>query len=264
MFNQSKFNKSPFNRSSSFSVPFGMNFYAQGNQNLNLRVQIQLTANLTGGGATECYFYTVTEIQVPTMESVGGITISDLVLFVVPMTPPVIAGEGNISCDLVCQTPLDSLGFTGDGNYLSTDYAQQVMTAELRSDGYVLCSIEMPTYLEPFDMDGYGSLNDPYLLIPLDLVSNFGGGGFMVLRRLTEIGYSVIELIGVDVGPGGSVSINTDLLTVLVNGLEDVSSVTSESEFFELEPGDTEVQIEFDGGENAAINVHALWQNRWL
>ena len=73
---------------------------------------------------------------------------------------------------------------------------------------------------------------------------------------------NVIELIGLNLMPGESVTIDTDLLQVLLGAVEDVSSVTAESVFFELNPGlnDITVSTDVDG----QIDVTAIWQNRWL
>ena len=57
-------------------------------------------------------------------------------------------------------------------------------------------------------------------------------------------------------------TIDTDLLQVLFGSIEDVSAVTSDSVFFELNPGENEILISTDSV--TTLDVTAIWQNRWL
>lgn len=262
MFNKTSFDKSFYNRSGATSVPFGVSIRAVGDMSLNLLMQNQLSGTMSGVGGMTCGFYSITVLEAPAMQGGGGLSISDLVLFVVPMTPPTMNGEGILSTEMVIQTPLE-IAFSGSGEMTSNDYVQQVIECEIRADGDTQSYLELPTFLEPFELGGVGDLAGMSLLIPLDIEVDLEGSGELVLRRLTEIGYDVIELVGINLAPGGVIKIDTDLLTVAINGLEDVSSVTSESTFFEMEPGDTEIKLEYDGAGNS-VRANAIWQNRWL
>ena len=88
------------------------------------------------------------------------------------------------------------------------------------------------------------------------------GSGEMTLRRLSAIDESILELININLLPGEVVTIDTDLLQVLFGSIEDVSAVTSDSVFFELNPGENEILISTDSV--TTLDVTAIWQNRWL
>ena len=84
----------------------------------------------------------------------------------------------------------------------------------------------------------------------------------MTLRRLSVLNENIIELIGIEFAPGDTIIIDTDLLQVLFGSKEDVSSVTSDSVFFELNPGENEITIDVDA--ETVLDITAVWQNRWL
>src|SRR5574344_875375 len=86
-----------------------------------------------------------------------------------------------------------------------------------------------------------------------------GGKGEFILRRIGAFNENVIELIGIDFKPGDTITIDTDLLQVLFGPIEDVSSVTTDSEFFELNPGENEIIIDMDALSD--MDVTAIWQN---
>ena len=110
-------------------------------------------------------------------------------------------------------------------------------------------------------IDGSGRLSSTVsLLLPLTIVQR--GQGNLVLRRLGALNENVIELIGINLLPGETITIDTDLLQVLFGPIEDVSSITNESVFFELNPGENEIAIDIDS--NSTLDVVAIWQNRWL
>lgn len=60
--------------------------------------------------------------------------------------------------------------------------------------------------------------------------------------------------------PGDELIIDTDAMTVTLNGENAVAYVTDDSIFFKLAPGDS--TLNFAGGEQADIRI--LWKDRWL
>ena len=97
---------------------------------------------------------------------------------------------------------------------------------------------------------------------PMPIAMGITGFGEMTLRRLSAIDESILELININLLPGEVVTIDTDLLQVLFGSIEDVSAVTSDSVFFELNPGENEILISTDSV--TTLDVTAIWQNRWL
>ena len=60
--------------------------------------------------------------------------------------------------------------------------------------------------------------------------------------------------------PGDELIIDTDAMTVTLNGENAVAHVTDDSIFFKLAPGNS--TLNFAGGEQADIRI--LWKDRWL
>ena len=104
------------------------------------------------------------------------------------------------------------------------------------------------------------TVNFPMPIMPIAM--GITGFGEMTLRRLSAIDESILELININLLPGEVVTIDTDLLQVLFGSIEDVSAVTSDSVFFELNPGENEILISTDSV--TTLDVTAIWQNRWL
>lgn len=68
----------------------------------------------------------------------------------------------------------------------------------------------------------------------------------------------VIE--NVNMSPGDELIIDTEHMTVTLNGINIVDKVSDESVFFKLAPGDNDVIVE--GGTTADVKI--LWKDRWL
>ena len=68
----------------------------------------------------------------------------------------------------------------------------------------------------------------------------------------------VIE--GVNMEPGDELIIDTEHMTVTLNGINIVDRVSDESFFFKLMPGDNDIIVE--GGTTADVKI--LWKDRWL
>ena len=111
------------------------------------------------------------------------------------------------------------------------------------------------------NLSGGSSLKST-VTFPMPITMDIAGFGGIILRRLSAIDESILELININLLPGEVVTIDTDLLQVLFGSIEDVSAVTSDSVFFELNPGENEILISTDSV--TTLDVTAIWQNRWL
>ena len=136
-----------------------------------------------------------------------------------------------------------------------------VMNGRLVSHGAFVDGLVLKVDLHPFAMTSTSSFKmSPALQLPLLLDMN--GSGTFTLRRLGALNENTIELLGLNLMPGESVTIDTDLLQVLIGAKEDVSSVTEESVFFTLNPGENEITVSTDT--NTSLDLVTIWQNRWL
>lgn len=73
-------------------------------------------------------------------------------------------------------------------------------------------------------------------------------------------------LTGLNLQPGQIIVIDTDLLQITVNGVEDVNCWQSGGEFFKLAPGENTIQVYTDAQNagNSPSTVEVSFQSRWF
>ncbi len=175
-----------------------------------------------------------------------------------------IKGTGSFAPRISVATPFrgsfNSAGALGINNKI---YFIQSFAPTIPAGGTLKTKFVMQTPIT-INLSGGSSLkstvNFPMLIMPIAM--GITGFGEMTLRRLSAIDESILELININLLPGEVVTIDTDLLQVLFGSIEDVSAVTSDSVFFELNPGENEILISTDSV--TTLDVAAIWQNRWL
>jgi hypothetical protein len=84
-----------------------------------------------------------------------------------------------------------------------------------------------------------------------------------VKGAVTMLGYATIALPGLIVPPGGDLVIDTEQMTVTLNGDDVTRYFDAESEFFKLKPGENIVVFE-DGAESRNVSIKILWKDLWL
>jgi hypothetical protein len=87
--------------------------------------------------------------------------------------------------------------------------------------------------------------------------------GLHAKGAVTMLGYATISLPGLVITPGGDLVIDTEQMTVTLNGDDVTRFFDADSEFFKLKPGDNIVLYE-DGQENRDISYKILWKDLWL
>lgn len=87
---------------------------------------------------------------------------------------------------------------------------------------------------------------------------NLGAKGMAAM-----FGYSTIELPRLVVPPNGDLVIDTEEMTVTLNGEDVTRYFGSDSEFFKLKPGENIVIYE-DSVQNRNISYKILWKDLWL
>lgn len=73
-------------------------------------------------------------------------------------------------------------------------------------------------------------------------------------------GSDVIHLEGITIPPGSELVIDTDEMTITLDGVNIIRYLTNDSVFFSLHPGNNMLRIE---GEDMA-DVFVIWKDRWL
>ena len=92
----------------------------------------------------------------------------------------------------------------------------------------------------------------PFIIFNLDA----GGSSEM-------FGYATISLPDLIIPPGGDLVIDTEDMTVMLNGEDVTRYFGADSEFFKLKPSDNVIIYE-DGEENRDILYRILWKDLWL
>jgi hypothetical protein len=95
-----------------------------------------------------------------------------------------------------------------------------------------------------------------------------GGIGTALLTLLAEAlqsvqGEAVITLEGLVLVPGDELIINTQDMTITLNGQNGTEYFSADSEFFTLLSGENTI-IYSDGEASRKINLDVIWKDRWL
>ena len=172
----------------------------------------------------------------------------------------IIKGTGSFTPRISVATPFKG-SFNGNGaSGVNKIYFIRSFAPTIPAGGTLATKFVMQTPI-PINLSGGSSLKST-VTFPMPISMDIKGAGEMTLRRLSAIDESILELININLLPGEVVTIDTDLLQVLFGSIEDVSAVTSDSVFFELNPGENEILISTDSV--TTLDVTAIWQNRWL
>jgi len=260
MFNKSLYNRSAYDKSvSSTDSNIVGNFYGMSSVNIATRMLTNLYFDkIAGSGRFDSGIIAKsawdTQIQ-------GEGKVNDLTIIMGLSLSSNISGSGALTAQASFRTPLSStISGIGAFNFTSSPI-RQVMIFSTVGRAELAASFMLSGYVPAMKSDGAGSLTS-ILLIKANLSIGIQGAGNLELRHMSEFNQSIFELDGINLAPGQEVTIDTDDLSVYFGYIQDVSSVTTDSVFFELSPGDNVISIESDTGQQ--LNITAIWQNRWL
>lgn len=259
MFNKNMFNRNAFNRSVSLSnISIPMTSTNSLTVQLIMRVMISQQP-FTGSSTLTCKLIMKQSMSGTFSGSSEVQPITTVLGLRLPSTA--IKGTGSFTPRISVATPFkgsfNSSGVLGINNKI---YFIQRFAPTIPAGGTLETKFVMQTPIT-INLSGGSSLKST-VTFPMPIVMNITGFGEMTLRRLSAIDESILELININLLPGEVVTIDTDLLQVLFGSIEDVSAVTSDSVFFELNPGENEILISTDSV--TTLDVTAIWQNRWL
>ena len=258
MFDTTLFDRNALDRSVSSDGQIVLTMLGSSQTEIRLTIKTPTGVGVTGSGSL-----------VPTIQMrqnvgkalTGNGNIENVTLILRRSTAIPISGQGLLKPNLVIRTPI-AAALSGSGNVdiNSKMFLYQNMRGSLTGAGAILPQVIFKTE-RSYSLRGEGQMvSQVKLWLPLNI--GMKGQGTLALRRLSGLNENAIELIGINLLPGETVTIDTDLLQVLVGLVEDVSSVTTESVFFELNPGENEIIIDADSA--GKMDVVAIWQNRWL
>ena len=258
MFDKNLFDRNAYDRSVSSDGIVG-SIYAVGSMQTRIVIAYPVPIDpFVGRGRMNTDLILLTHVN---SEYEGEGKMEDLELILrMPLTRR-MSGSGTFNPGLVARTPF-SLSLSGQGDMRSQqDFVYQHMAFTVGGQGIFDIAMVIITLLSFDEMAGFGELTGN-MILELPLTINMDGTSSFLLRRLGALNENIFNLDGINLLPGEEVTIDTDLLSVFFGFRQDVSSVTTDSVFFELSPGENNIMIETDAGE--AMTVTAIWQNRWL
>ena len=168
-----------------------------------------------------------------------------------------IHGDGKLICQLEVICPFANFMFMGVGALIN------VLTPFAIISG---CEGNIIEGNQP----GQGGNGGLELTLVMELDSQINGVGTFDIFNFGDIKTDVLYLRDISLLPGKTITIDTDLMTVLFGFEHDVSSLTDDSIFFELNEGTNEIKFEityeFDPNPIPANELETtfIWQNRWL
>ena len=257
MFDKLLFDRNAFDRSVS-SEGLSLTMLGSGQVGLRLTVKTPIGSNPSGDGSLTSNIRMRQNIA-HTFTGNGNINAVTMILR--RSTVASLSGQGALTPNFTIRTPI-AVALSGNGGIVinSQMFLTQRMQGTLSGDG---AFVPRPVLWTAFagNLHGSGEISSQIRLqLPLLILQQ--GQGSIILRRIGALNENVIELIGINFLPGETITIDTDLLQVLFGPIEDVSSITSDSVFFELNPGENEIIVDIDS--DTTMDIVAIWQNRWL
>ena len=259
MFDKILFNRNAFDRSVSSR---GINLIALGKGTFTIPQLVMRTpftpSKMEGSGAMRTQLVMRQNVGFKA-SGTGSLEPTELVLLLSMSSK--LSGSSLLTPGLINRFPI-GLNMVGQGKLDATDRVIMVQYMSQKIEGFGLLENKL-VFQFPIESMMTGSSKSNFgLIVQIHMPMDLHGVGNMDLNRLGDTNENILELEGLNLLPGQTVTIDTDLLQVLIGSHEDVSSVTPESVFFELYPGENEVQIATDADET--IEVITIWQNRWL
>ena len=258
MFDKILFDRNAFDRSVSSEEGLALITVGSGQVAFHFIVKTPIIGNIIGNGTLNPNIHMQQQIQ-KSFDGTGNINNIEMILK--RSFSSQLNGQGAVIPDIVIKTPI-SAAFNGEGTFSinSQMYLTQRMLGTLSGSGIFVPNPIFSIFIDAI-LQGSGRMSSQIRLqLPLD-ISNEGEGSIS-LRRIGELNENIIALLDINLLPGETLTIDTDLLQVLFGATEDVSSITSDSVFFELNPGENEISIDIDN--ESTMDVVAIWQNRWL
>jgi hypothetical protein len=261
MFDRTLFDRTVFDRNAN-TDSLGTQLRGSGDVKVGLVVQVFLyPVPIVGAGGLKAEPVT-RQIMSAWLEGEGSVSPDEL--WLITRMAAGLSGRGGIAKnEAVFKTHFQPQLIRGAGGLAdSLTYTRQFMTAGLSGSGKLSSSLIIRTAMAAA-LSGSGKASvDGRLKLLLNMKSRLSGTGDVQLRRLGSLDSDVLEFEGLNLLPGQTMIIDTDELDVVINNIQDVSSVTSDSVFFQLEPGENNISFATDAA--SSLNVTVIWNNRYL
>lgn len=262
MFDRAFYDKTLYDRSGELQA---ITTFIQGNGNLNAGIIVQVFITpfvLKGEGALDSDPIVQQNIRAGIIGK-GEMEISKL--YLLDVFSGSLSGHGEATFEIIAKTPIDDIVFDGASELSeSTLFFFQHMESNLngRGDFHLDPVLKMPIAFTTISGNG-GMIVDDQLSLWMPMKGSISGISEMILRRIGALNTEVLAFSGLNLRPGQTMIIDTEELNVFIDNILNVNSVTEDSIFFQLKPGEDAISFSTDG---SAFNltVTVIWQNRWL
>ena len=259
MFDKIQFDRNAFDRSVS-SDGLSLAIVASGAFQVNVNFPTPISISLSGSSALSFGLY-ASAIFDTSFSGSGKMNDLTVIFYQVPLTN--ITSSGSLSVNLTIKMPMSS-NLSGS-SALGIDnrvIIMQNLNILLSGSSDITIGYSSAIFFETVSLSSTSAMQISSMRFTMPLTIGLSGTSLLTLRRLSALNEKSFTLENINLLPGQTVIIDTDSLIVLFDNIEDVSSVTTDSIFFELNPGDNEITVNTDS--NQQMNVTAIWQNRWL
>lgn len=261
MFNRSSFDRSAYNRNNNLENDISATIRSAGGVNANL--VLKTTLNDFSIGGTGSLIGTLIMKQTISANLSGDSSLNVDAVKLIQRLSSNIQSYGDLTPNMSIKTPLGDIHMSGFGEFIDKDtYVKQHITDSVDGAGDLSSSLVL---IMPIDanLNGTSTMNvDDQFKMEMPIGSDMSGAGTISSARIGETNSDTIEFTGLGLKSGQTLIIDTDELDVYINNILNVSSVTSDSVFFQLKPGENELTIKSADNPNLAVTI--IWQNRWL
>jgi len=257
----------PFVGSSSFDpgvwidAPYEGSLVGSGNlEDTPIFYLIHMEVEMSGSGTAHTAFILEADIE-SHLSGDGLINIDDVDLFM-PISVDQMTGSGYFDPYVNILVPYaSSLDGGGTLNSFELNPLLLIETQALAGTGSLTPGVILAKLIYG-DLSGTGTISGATILLYTSISANFTSLGDLGINYISNVNEMVFSLTGLIVPRYSSIIIDTDTLDVYIDGNMNVTNVTKESEFFEIQPGET--QLTFTPNSTQSLSVSVMWQNRWL
>ena len=270
MFDRALFNKQKFDKNSANAA--GVYGYVSGSASLSLLPYLHVLARLEQDiQGRSCFRLRQLCARVPVgaVDIAGGMVFdytSGLTNARVELRPQEINAVGDVSVDFMGRLSISASIGTGGGMEVDPILRSRVPVgfADFAGAGELLPKAVLAVPLGVAELALKGAIADDLMrthvpITNLEIVAH----GTVQSVSIVGLGGAALTLENINLAPGQELVIDTDTMEIFVDGAEDVSSITYDSEFFQLLPGENYLVFR-DGESGRTLSVGLIFSARWL
>lgn len=261
MFDRNQFDRNQFDKQSNVTG-VAATIYGYSTLTTNLNINTNFNDFLLKGSSTVSASLVMKQYIETEITSTSSLLIDDKLRLVYRMSPNIQSG-GDIIENIAIQTPLGDINFSGRGELIDTNtYVTQDIEGFIVGGGDINTPLTLKMYMSA-DIVGDSSVSvDNKFKLLTNISGDIVGVGDIDSIRIGGLNTDTIAFTNLGLKSGQTLTIDTDDLDVYIDNIRNVNSVTNDSVFFQLQPGENE--ITFVSPNNPNLTVTIIYQNRWL